>query len=256
LIHNAIDKLKSMGAGSEDLAGLVDSLTYDDIHVAKLDPHRQARQGIPEVVFAQGKEIEDIVQIVNSLLPKTGHVLITRAEHAVYESLLHNIPASQIRYNKRGRTIVVTDSLEQKDLIGHVLVLSAGTSDIGVAEEAAETVAYLGSRVQRLYDVGVAGLHRLMDHLDLIRQARVLIVVAGMEGALPSVVGGLTTKPIIATPTSVGYGASLNGITALFAMLNSCVPGIAVMNIDNGFGAGCLAHKINALVELEKNQLR
>ncbi|MBU4321193.1 MAG: nickel pincer cofactor biosynthesis protein LarB, partial [Nitrospinae bacterium] len=137
---------------------------------------------------------------------------------------------------------------EEKKKTGNVLVLTAGTSDIPAAEEAAVTASFLGSNVNTVYDVGVAGLHRLMDNKKYIKDARVIIVVAGMEGALPSVVGGLTDKPIVAVPTSVGYGASLGGLTALFAMLNSCVPGIAVMNIDNGFGAGCLAHKINTLV--------
>jgi NCAIR mutase (PurE)-related protein len=169
---------------------------------------------------------------------KSGRFLITKASRKIHNAL----GMKGAVYHPASGLI---SSGEEKRKKGSVLVLTAGTSDIAVAEEAAVTASFLGSRVDALYDVGIAGLHRLMDRTDEIGKARVLVIAAGMEGALPSVVGGMTDKPIIAVPTSTGYGTSLGGLTALFAMLNSCVPGIAVVNIDNGFGAGCLAHKIN-----------
>ena len=169
---------------------------------------------------------------------KAGSFLITKASKKIYNALRIK---GAVFYPDSGIIAVG----EEKKKTGNVLVLTAGTSDIPVAEEAAVTASFLGSKVVTVYDVGVAGLHRLMDNAAVMQEARVIVVVAGMEGALPSVVGGMTDRPIIAVPTSTGYGTSLGGLTALFAMLNSCVPGIAVMNIDNGFGAGCLAHKIN-----------
>ncbi|MDP1758214.1 MAG: nickel pincer cofactor biosynthesis protein LarB [Thermodesulfovibrionales bacterium] len=196
---------------------------------------------MPEVLFASGKTKEQVMSIAKAMYKKSKKFLITKAAKDVYNSLkikgavFH--PASGI-----------ISIGEEKKKTGNVLVLTAGTSDIPVAEEAAVTASFLGSKVNTVYDVGVAGLHRLMSNSEYIKNARVIIVIAGMEGALPSVVGGLTDKPIIAVPTSTGYGTSLGGLTALFAMLNSCVPGIAVMNVDNGFGAGCLAHKINTLI--------
>ncbi len=215
-------------------------LPYEDLSFAKVDHHRSIRQGIPEVIFAHGKKPEDVVAIARSLYKKTGRFLITRASKNIYSKLKIKAAA----FHPLSGIISANGKAEKK---GHVLILSAGTSDIPVAEEAALTVSFLGSTAETVYDVGVAGIHRLMDAKDSLKAARVIIVVAGMEGALPSVVGGLTDKPIIAVPTSVGYGTNLGGLTPLFAMLNSCVPGVAVMNIDNGFGAGCLAHKINSL---------
>jgi pyridinium-3,5-biscarboxylic acid mononucleotide synthase len=215
-------------------------LPYEDLSFAKVDHHRALRQGIPEVVFAQGKKTKDVVAIARSLHKKTRRFFITRATEEIHRTL--NIKAA-VFHPVSG----VISANGEKRKRGNVLILSAGTSDIPVAEEAALTASFLGSRVETVYDVGVAGIHRLMDARDALKTAKVIIVVAGMEGALPSVVGGLTDKPIIAVPTSVGYGTNLGGLTPLFAMLNSCVPGIAVMNIDNGFGAGCLAHKINLL---------
>lgn len=213
-------------------------LPYEDISFAKVDHHRHIRQGVPEVVFASGKTEEQVIGIARAMYKKSRRFLITKATKEIYDSL--KIKGAAF-YPASGMISIG----EEKKKKGSVLVLTAGTSDIPVAEEAAVTASFLGSRVETVYDVGVAGLHRLMDVRESINAARVIIVVAGMEGALPSVVGGLTDKPIIAVPTSAGYGTSLGGLTALFAMLNSCVPGIAVMNIDNGFGAGCLAHKIN-----------
>lgn len=242
------DKIKKMllsvKSGSISVENAVNRLKhfpYEDIAFAKVDHHRHLRQGVPEVIFASGKTKEQIINIAKAMYKKSKKFLITKAAKDIYVALkikgavFH--PASGI-----------ISIGEEKKKAGSVLVITAGTSDIPVAEEAAVTAAFLGSKVNTLYDAGVAGLHRLMTNSEYIKNARVIIVVAGMEGALPSVVGGLTDKPIIAVPTSVGYGTSLGGLTALFAMLNSCVPGIAVMNIDNGFGAGCLAHKINTLI--------
>lgn len=221
-------------------------LPYEDMGFARIDHHRELRHGIPEVIYAGGKEIPDIVSISDSILEKTGRLFITRATKPVYQKIasLCRKRKKKVRYHGRSGVIVVGG---ERKKAGFVAVIAAGTSDIPVAEEAAVTADFLGSRVEITYDVGVAGLHRLMDARDALKDARVLIVVAGMEGALPSVVGGMSDRPIIAVPTSVGYGANLAGITTLFAMLNSCVPGIAVMNIDNGFGAGVLAHKINTV---------
>lgn len=214
-------------------------LPYEDLSFAKVDHHRHLRQGIPEVILAQGKTIPDIKSIALAMHRKSKRFLITRASREIYEGL----GIRQATFHPASAMISVGDITRKKK--GLVLVVSAGTSDIPVADEAAVTASFLGSAVEMLYDIGVAGIHRLLDKRDRINRARVLVVVAGMEGALPSVIGGLTDRPIIAVPTSTGYGTSLNGLTALFGMLNSCVPGIAVMNIDNGFGAGCLAHKIN-----------
>jgi len=215
-------------------------LPYEDLSFVKVDHHRHLRQGIPEVILAQGKQIKDVFAIAHSLYKKTKSFLITKASQEIFDGLGIK---SAVFYAK-SRTISVNGGKKKK---GRILILSAGTSDIPVAEEAEVTASFLGSRVETVYDVGVAGIHRLIDAKQSIYSAKVIIVVAGMEGALPSVVGGLTDKPIIAVPTSIGYGTNLGGLTPLFAMLNSCVPGIAVMNIDNGFGAGCLAHKINTL---------
>lgn len=225
-VEKALDSLKN--------------LPYEDLSFAKIDHHRQIRQGIPEVVFARGKENDDVITIARTIFKKSGKLLITRASREIYKKL-------KIRGAIFHHLSGIIEACGEPNKTGHILVLSAGTSDIPVAEEAAVTASFLGSRVETVYDVGVAGIHRLMSAKLPLQSARVLIVIAGMEGALPSVVGGIADKPIIAVPTSVGYGTSFGGLTALFAMLNSCVPGIAVMNIDNGFGAGCLAHKINTL---------
>jgi NCAIR mutase (PurE)-related protein len=239
-IKKILSSVKSGKLSIDNAFNRLKHLPYEDLSFAKIDHHRHIRQGIPEVIFAEGKKLEEVVDIAHSMYKKSKKLLITKASKEIYASL-------KIRdavFYPLSRAISVNTNKKRK---GQILILSAGTSDIPIAEEAAVTASFLGSRVETVYDVGVAGIHRLMDNKKSINSARVIIVVAGMEGALPSVVGGLTDKPIIAVPTSIGYGTSLNGLTALFAMLNSCVPGIAVMNIDNGFGAGCLAHKINSL---------
>lgn len=223
------------------------SLPYDDVGYAKLDLHRGIRTGFPEVVFCQGKSCEQTVEIVKRLSGHHARVLATRVTPDVAARIAGAVDGCT--YHEAARIVVVERPGEKPAGPAEdgkfVLVLCAGTADVPVAEEAAVTAESMGSRVERSYDVGVAGLHRLLDQRDRIMQANVLIVVAGMEGALPSVVGGLVSRPVIAVPTSVGYGASFGGLAALLAMLNSCAAGIAVMNIDNGFGAGYFAHMVN-----------
>lgn len=239
-IKKILELVKSGKLSLDNALNKLKHLPYEDLSFAKVDHHRHLRQGVPEVVFASGKAEEQVVSISRSMYKKSKRFLITKATKEIFNSL-------KIKGAVFHPASCIISIGEEKKKKGNVLVLTAGTSDIPVAEEAAVTASFLGSRVETVYDVGVAGLHRLFDNKKFFYSARVIVVVAGMEGALPSVVGGLTDKPIIAVPTSVGYGTSLGGLTALFAMLNSCVPGIAVMNIDNGFGAGCLAHKINTL---------
>jgi len=241
-IKNLLTSLKDGTVSVENALRKLKHLPYEDISFAKVDHHRHLRQGVPEVIFASGKTDEQVLTIARAMHKKSGAFLITKASKKIYRSLKIK---GAVFYPDSG----IISVGEEKKKAGNVLVLTAGTSDIPAAEEAAVTASFLGSRIETVYDVGVAGLHRLMDSSDQIKKARVIVVAAGMEGALPSVVGGMTDKPIVAVPTSTGYGTSLGGLTALFAMLNSCVPGIAVMNVDNGFGAGCLAHKINTLAD-------
>ncbi len=223
---------------------ILKNMPFEDLEFAKVDHHRTIRNAIPEVIYARNKTKEDIIKIADSMMKKSGRFLITKASDEIYDELKNTLNLKNISFYPRSGVISYGEAKNKK---GHILIVAAGTSDIPVSEEAEITASFLGSKTERLYDVGVAGIHRLFSHRSLLQKARVIVVVAGMEGALPSVVGGITDKPIIAVPTSVGYGASLGGLTALFAMLNSCVPGIAVVNIDNGFGAGCLAHKINIM---------
>ena len=216
-----------------------------DLGFAKLDLQREARCGFPEVVYCAGKTVGQSVQILDVLMDKYDNVIGTRADKAVYDALISRHPAAQydplarMVYQHKDKTVVNGDRL--------ISVITAGTSDIPIAEEAALTAEIMGNRVERIYDVGVAGIHRLLARVDDIRQANVNIVVAGMEGALASVVGGLVDKPAIAVPTSIGYGANFHGLSALLAMLNSCAAGVSVVNIDNGFGAGRLADTMNRL---------
>ncbi len=223
---------------------------YEDIGVAKVDHHREMRHGIPEVIFAKGKETKDIKVIAEAMIKKSKKVLITKATKEIYKSINTLCRKYKLKASFYERSGVIAVG-EKKKKSGLVAILCAGTSDMPVAEEAVATAEFLGSRTETVTDVGVAGLHRIVSSREILTEANVLVVCAGMEGALPSVIGGMTDKPIIAVPTSVGYGTSFGGITALFSMLNSCVPGIAVMNIDNGFGAGVLAHKINLLSKSE-----
>ncbi len=213
----------------------------EDLGFAVIDRHRALRKGFPEVIFGGGKEPADILEIFSRMAGHGGSVLATRITAEVAAVLTARFPGT--RHNPRARTVSLERS--ERPPAGKVAVLAAGTSDLPVAEEAVETARIMGSRVQTVYDVGVAGLHRLLGRDESFRDARVLVVAAGMDGALASVVGGLYPMPVIAVPTSVGYGAAFGGLAPLLAMLNSCAPGVAVVNIDNGFGAGYLAHLIN-----------
>jgi NCAIR mutase (PurE)-related protein len=219
------------------------TLPFENLGFACVDHHRHLRQGFPEVVFAEGKSLEQVKGILTSLWATSGHILVTRLAPDHAEALGKDFP--EARYYPASRALTLSRGETPDQGRGLIMVICAGTSDIPVAEEAAVTARIMGHRVETVYDCGVAGLHRLLAHQQLFRQATVFIVVAGMEGALPSVVGGLVDRPVIAVPTSVGYGASFGGLAALLAMLNSCANGVAVVNIDNGFGAGHLAALIN-----------
>lgn len=215
---------------------------YEDLGFSKVDHQRVKRKGYPEVIFCKGKSVEQVVGIFNSLAKKKHNVLATRATEEMYLAVRKKINKAQ--FNPHGKLLYLNqEKLPQKE--GMILIATGGTADIPVAEEAALTAELMGNRVGRLYDVGVSGIHRLLSNSDKLASASVIIVVAGMEGALASVVGGLTDKPVIAVPTSVGYGANFEGIAPLLTMLNSCAPGIVVVNIDNGFGAGYFASVIN-----------
>ncbi|MFZ5590437.1 MAG: nickel pincer cofactor biosynthesis protein LarB [Bacillota bacterium] len=226
---------------AEQALHMLRDFPFTSLEYANLDTHRQLRTGFPEVIFCQGKTPQQTGQIFARLAQSHGRVLATRATAEHYRAVQQLCP--QAVYQETARCITLGQPGEPEKP-GLVLVLSAGTADLPVAEEAVVTARMLGCRVERAYDVGVAGIHRLLDRLELLRRAAVIIVVAGMEGALASVVGGLTERPVIAVPTSVGYGASFGGLAALLAMLNSCASGVGVVNIDNGFGAACLAGAI------------
>lgn len=245
--HARLEKLLTdLRAGRTNVAAALErlqTLPYEDLGFASVDHHRSLRQGFPEVIFCEGKTPSQVLSIARGVLKKGGPLLATRVEPAVARVLSRLAP--RVEYNELARTVVV--QRRKPVLQGDILVMTAGTSDIPVAEEARVTAGVMGSRVEVLYDVGVAGIHRIFDRHARLRRARVLVVVAGMDGVLPSVVGGLVNRPVIAVPTSRGYGASFGGLAALLTMLNSCAAGVGVLNIDNGFGAGCLAHRINSL---------
>lgn len=219
-------------------------LPFKELGYAKIDNHREVRVGYPEVIYCAGKTIEQVKGIIKFMLDKNNNILGTRASEEMYMAVKEICPEAE--YNKLGKTITVKKK-EVPVPSTYIAVVTAGTSDIPVAEEASVTAEILGNKVERVFDVGVAGIHRLFGRLNIIRGAKVVIVIAGMEGALASVVGGLVDKPVIAVPTSVGYGANFGGLSALLCMLNSCASGISVVNIDNGFGAGYLASMINKL---------
>jgi pyridinium-3,5-biscarboxylic acid mononucleotide synthase len=238
--------LEAIKHGTVEIDDAIQSLRhlpFEDLGFSKIDHHRQIRTGFPEVIFCQGKTVEQVKMISERILAAGHPLLATRATSEMFEAV-KSVNASA-RFNEPGRTIMVGQP--SGELLDGILVVSAGTSDIPVAEEAVETAEMMGNRVERLYDVGVAGLHRLLSNHEKLLNANVLIVVAGMEGALPSVVGGLVDIPVIAVPTSIGYGASFGGIAALLGMLNSCASGVTVVNIDNGFGAGYSASLMNRL---------
>jgi pyridinium-3,5-biscarboxylic acid mononucleotide synthase len=241
-----IDISKNKLSPSEAMKQL-QNLPYEDIDFAKVDHHREIRNGAPEVIFCPGKSVPQIKKIIKCLLKANSNILATKLTADAYKKLKTTLPKNA-KYNEQGQILAIRNKTTV-DKKGLVTIITAGTSDIHIAEEASTTAQLMGSQVETIFDVGVAGLHRLLDNIEQIRKARVLIVVAGMEGALASVVGGLVDQPIIAVPTSIGYGSSFGGISALLTMLNSCATGIAVVNIDNGFGAGCMAHRINLLGE-------
>ena len=245
-VREILEKVKTGAMSIDDAVEYFRSLPFEDLGFATIDHHRALRTGFPEVIFCQGKTREQVVSIAERIVSTGSDLLATRADREIYEAIREKIPEAQ--YNEPARTITRLRKRDPDDTTstqGMVLVISAGTSDIPVAEEAAVTAEALGNRVERLFDVGVAGIHRLFAHRARIEAASVIVVVAGMEGALASVVGGLVDKPVIAVPTSIGYGASFHGLTALLGMLNSCAAGVTVVNIDNGFGAGYAANLIN-----------
>ena len=219
-------------------------LPFEDIGFAKLDHHRALRTGMPEVIFAEGKTSAQVAAIFARMAHAGGNVLATRASRAIYEAVREAEPRAQFHEAARAITLTQMQTAQGKGMIG---VVCAGTSDLPIAEEAAVTAQLMGNTVELIADVGVAGIHRLLAQQSVLEQARVLIVCAGMEGALPTVVGGLVNAPVIAVPTSIGYGASLGGVAALLGMLNTCSPNVSVVNIDNGFGAACIASLINHL---------
>jgi len=244
-LRQLLESLASGDASVDEAVARLKHLPFEDLTYAQVDHHRPLRKGFPEVIFGEGKSSRQILGIMEAMVKEGDTVMITRLSSEKAKELASHYPDAT--YHRKARILVHTSRPIKPAGKGFVMVISAGTSDIPVAEEAAVTATTMGHRTETLYDVGVSGIHRLMDHKALWSGASVFIVVAGMEGALPSVVGGLVDKPVIAVPTSIGYGASFGGITALLAMLNSCASNVSVVNIDNGFGAGYIAALINGL---------
>lgn len=245
-LRGLLNSLKNDEIGIEETIEILGKLPFENLGYARVDHHRSMRKSHPEVVYCEGKAPEQIRGIALALAASGENILLTRADTHVHSALAST--GLPLNYYPATRLLVV----KQREITisgGAILVITAGTSDIPVAEEAALTAEFLGNRVERLYDVGVAGVHRLLSYQDMLKEARVIVVAAGMDGVLPSVVGGLVDKPVIAVPTSVGYGASFGGLAALLTMLNSCASGVGVVNIDNGFGAGYLASSINQAAE-------
>ena len=240
-----LEKLKAGEITVEEAEKYFSKEPYVDLGYAKLDSHREVRSGFPEVIYCQGKADDYLVSIYEKMLEANGRAFGTRASKEQYELVLKSIP--EIEYDPVSGILKVEKI--KKEGRGLVAVCCAGTADVPVAEEAAQTAEYFGSKVERIYDVGVSGIHRLLSKVELLQSANCVIAIAGMEGALASVVGGLVRNPVIAVPTSVGYGASFGGVSALLTMINSCANGVAVVNIDNGYGAGYMATQINRLAE-------
>ena len=243
-VRALLEALSSGRMSVDDALGRLRSLPYEDLGFAKVDQHRGLRAAAVEAIFCQGKTPEQVVAIAQRLAAHASNVIATRADAGVAAAVAAAGLAHA--YHAAARLFIVRPT--PSDGIGLIAVVSAGTADIPAAEEAALVAEALGNRVERLYDCGVAGLHRLLAHYDTLAEANVIVAVAGMEGALPSVIGGLVDRPVIAVPTSIGYGASFGGIAALLAMLNSCAPGVSVVNIDNGYGAAHQASQINRLI--------
>lgn len=242
-LQQVLEEVKKGSITVEDAEKILKKESYGEMGYAKLDISRRERTGFAEVIYCSGKADGHLLKIFERLYQEDGEVFGTRASAEQYEMLKKAFP--EVEYDPVSRIIKIEK--ENKKRVGKIAVCSAGTADIPVAEEAAQTAEYFGARVERIYDVGVSGMHRLFSKLDTIQSANCVVAVAGMEGALASVMGGLVKRPVIAVPTSVGYGASMNGLSALLTMINSCANGIAVVNIDNGYGAGYLATQINRL---------
>lgn len=240
-----LNKVAGGEISAQDAAVRIKTEPYQDLGFAKIDYHRSVRQGAAEVIYGAGKTKEQIYEIVRSMLEHgEKSVLITRMSREAYEYISGKFP---VFYDENSKIGIAGDRNTKQETVGKIVIATGGTSDIPVAEEAALTAEFYGNKVVRLYDVGVSGIHRLMDKVDDIASARVIVAVAGMEGALASVIGGMADCPVIAVPTSVGYGANFGGLSALLSMLNSCASGVSVVNIDNGFGAGYLANMINKM---------
>ncbi|MBN2125862.1 MAG: nickel pincer cofactor biosynthesis protein LarB [Deltaproteobacteria bacterium] len=242
-LRRLLTSLKRGDLSVEEALDRLRDLPFEDIGIACIDHHRSLRRGLSEVIFGEGKEIGDIIDIMARMSAQGENVLVTRLSPDKAEVLRREYPDGE--YQVRSRTLTLIRQPVQVQGRGTVLVVSAGTSDIPVAEEAAVTARFMGNEVETIYDLGVSGIHRVLGHRDKLTAASVIVVAAGMEGALPSVVGGLVSKPVVAVPTSIGYGASFQGVAALLGMLNSCAAGVTVVNIDNGFGAGYAASLIN-----------
>lgn len=243
-VEKLLEAVKNGDVSIADALQKMKALPFEDIDFAKIDHHRSLRQGYPEVIYGESKTAEQITCITQKLLEKGNNILITRVSKEAYEAVLALFP--EAKYNAMGRTIsIYKENMPKPE--SYIAIVAAGTSDLYVVEEAYETALILGNDIRKIVDVGVAGIHRLFAHLEVIQKAKVVIVIAGMEGALASVIGGLVDKPVIAVPTSVGYGASFGGVAALLSMLNSCASGVSVVNIDNGFGAAYNASIINHL---------
>lgn len=243
-LRNLLEEIRGGKLSIEQGLERLRHLPFEDLGFARIDHHRALRQGFAEVVFGRGKTAEQIEAIVKRMLPRKHNILVTRTEEKVFRRV--RALSAKARFHQESGIVVILQDEEIRGK-GTILVVSAGTADIPVAQEAVVTAQAMGNRVETLYDVGVAGIHRLLDARERLLAARVVIVAAGMEGALPSVVGGLVSAPVVAVPTSVGYGASFGGVAALLGMLNSCASNVSVVNIDNGYGAGFVASLINRL---------
>jgi len=248
-LKELLSQVQTGAATPDDALKVIKKLPYEDLGYARVDHHRCVRTGVPEVIYSAGKTVEQVQGIAQRLAEHHDNILATRASAEIYEGVKNVIP--DCHYHETARILVVKP--RPVEAVGNIAVACAGTSDLPMAEEAAVTATVLGNHVSRLYDVGVAGIHRLLDSCDVLHCANVAVVVAGMEGALASVVGGLVDCPVIGVPTSIGYGANFGGLSALLSMLNSCASGLSVVNIDNGFGAGYQASLINKLAVREKD---
>lgn len=244
-VEQILEKVKCGKISVEMAKQALENMRYEELGYAKLDTDRKKRTGFAEVVFCSGKANEQLLEIYKRIYESEGEVLGTRATQVQYEWLKKEFP--EIMYDPESKILKIEKA--EKNKKGMIAVCTAGTADIPVAEEAAQTAEFFGARAERIYDVGVSGLHRLLSRLETIQEANCIVAVAGMEGALASVIGGLVSRPVIAVPTSVGYGANFGGVSALLTMLNSCANGVAVVNIDNGYGAGYMAAEINRLAE-------